>query len=69
MNVPREANVPVDTVEEPEFELSIVTQSYGTPIVSATILGVHRSGALTDVDGAGELVDAPSRLSSRTALP
>ena len=27
MNVPREANVPVQTAEESVFELSIVTQS------------------------------------------
>ena len=37
MNVPREANVPVQTADESVFELSIVTQSYGTPSVSATI--------------------------------
>ena len=37
MNVPRDANVPVQTADESVFVLSIVTQSYGTPIVSATI--------------------------------
>src|SRR5260221_221451 len=37
MNVPREANVPVQTADESVFELSIVTQSYGTPSASATI--------------------------------
>ena len=37
MNVPREANVPVQTAEESVLELSIVTQSYGTPRASATI--------------------------------
>ena len=37
MNVPREAKVPVQTGDESVFVLSIVTQSYGTPSVSATI--------------------------------
>ena len=37
MKVPRDANEPVQIGEESVFETSIVTQSYGTPIVSATI--------------------------------
>src|SRR6059058_3952588 len=37
MNVPREAKVPVHTAEESVLELSIVTQSKGTPRASATI--------------------------------
>ena len=36
-NVARDANVPVQTGDESVFELSYVIQSYGTPIVSATI--------------------------------
>ena len=36
-NVPREANVPVHSGEESVLELSSVTHSYGTPIVSAAI--------------------------------
>ena len=37
MNVPREANVPMQNAELSVFDVSIVTQSYGTPSVSATI--------------------------------
>ena len=37
MNVPREAKLPVQTADESVLVLSIVTQSYGTPSVSAAI--------------------------------
>src|SRR6266704_3032267 len=36
MKVPREAKVPVHTADESVFELSMVTQSKGTPSASAT---------------------------------